>query len=29
MRRGSSLGGLSNSEIAKELFASASSAQVH
>jgi hypothetical protein len=29
MRRGSSLGGLSNSKVAKELFASASSAKVH
>jgi hypothetical protein len=29
MRRGSSLGGLSNSKVANELFASASSAKVH
>jgi len=29
MRRDSSLGGLSDSKVAKELFASASSAKVH
>jgi ATP/maltotriose-dependent transcriptional regulator MalT len=29
MRRGSSLGALSNSKVANELFASASSAKVH
>jgi hypothetical protein len=29
MRRGSSLGALSNSKVANELFASASSAEVH